>query len=151
MNSAAPAGRVGHTGCRQLGHPQLRWCEREVVGGGGFGARQLRSGAVGPQWCAHRREGLQGLAQSCAGKLLLALTTLQLAEQQLGTGPFEWHRQSIVLGHRVLRPVVPRLVKLTRAELAAFNWAFVNVGRICTPLCRGGFQRSLQHRDRCGG
>jgi hypothetical protein len=33
----------------------------------------------------------------------LALTTLQLAEQQLGAGTFERHRQSIVLAHRVLR------------------------------------------------
>ena len=73
-----------------------------VAGRCDFGAGELAAGPIRPQCRAHVCEGLQGLAQSCCRAVLLASSTLQLTEQQLGAGAFEGHRQPVMFAHGVL-------------------------------------------------
>ena len=102
MNNAAATSRVvipdaasSATRCSDGVSPRPR-------AGATAGAVELGAGSLRPQPCAQLLEGGQGLAQHGARVVLLALSTLELAEQQEGAGTFERHRQPVVVGQRRL-------------------------------------------------
>src|SRR6476469_10654149 len=82
---------VGHARGCELPDSPFGGCEGEVPSWCDVDACEFGTCAVGPQRCAYCIEGLQCLAESCSGSVLLALTALQLAEPELGAGAFERH------------------------------------------------------------